>query len=79
MQDETHTVPAALADEINSGDWSGLTEDELAQAGIHPGMPLPGGGKVTAVNDDGVSTKSAAGCNLRICIYVIGTSLWVDE
>ena len=33
-----HVVAAALANKINSGDWRNLSTQQLASAGIRPGM-----------------------------------------
>jgi hypothetical protein len=86
-----HVVPAALANKINSGNWRDLSTQQLASAGIHPGMNS-GTTKITAVvkpkqkiqtKPASVQPQSASGCNFstydQMCIYVYGSGLKVNE
>lgn len=87
-----HVVPGSLATKINSGDWGSLSMQQLASAGIQPGMS-PAGAKVTAgaksateagtVSAAGIQPDSASGCNYYsadiMCIYVTGSGLLVDD
>jgi hypothetical protein len=91
---ENHVVPAALASKINSGNWRDLSTQQLASAGIHPGMN-PGIGKSTTtaapqprsapLQPKPVSFRpqSASGCNFstydQMCIYVTGSGLKVND
>jgi hypothetical protein len=80
VQDRTYVVAADLANKINSGDWLGLSAEQLAGAGIHPDMPLPDGTRITAtLNSQSVVPDSASGCSQRVCIYVFGSGLHVDD
>ncbi len=93
VQGRLHHVPKALADEINSQDWGGLTAGQLAQAGIRPGMQPDSAelakadvtleaaqkGPVARAGKYRAHTESAHGCNKRVCIYVWGKKLKVRE
>lgn len=78
VQGAKHVVSASLAHKINSGEWRGLRTADLAKAGIHPNMALPNGTKIQA-STGGAHTDSASGCSGRVCIYVFGTGLHVDD
>lgn len=79
-----HAVPAALAAKINSGNWGQVSTQQLASAGIRPGMSAAGTG-ITAVVKPAPQTRplSASGCNYFsadiMCIYVTGKGLHVDD
>ena len=77
-----HVVSAALASKINSGDWRDLSMQQLASAGIHPGMSS-GGAAITAAAGPKIAPRSASGCNYSLydamCIYVFGSGLLVDD
>jgi hypothetical protein len=79
VQDQVFVVPADLAAKINSQDWRGLTEAELASAGIHPGMAAPNGSHPKLSVTSGVTPYSAFGCHANVCIYVYGTGLKVND
>lgn len=79
VQDRQYVVSAGLASKINSQDWSGLTQAQLASAGIHPGMAAPDGSLPSVVALSGVQPKSAFGCTANICIYITGSGLLVNE
>lgn len=81
VQNRSYTVPAQLAKKINTGDWRGLSAAQLAGAGIRPGMAPPDGTKISAKFTPGatVTPNSASGCSGRVCIYVFGSGLHVDD
>lgn len=79
VQDRQYVVSAGLASKINSQDWSGLTQLQLASAGIHPGMAAPDGSLPSVVARSGVQPDSAFGCTANVCIYISGSGLLVNE
>ncbi|HEY6493627.1 MAG TPA: hypothetical protein VIZ43_10160 [Trebonia sp.] len=87
---QEHVVDAALATQINSGNWKGLSVEQLASAGIYPGM----GNKSTDVQlpppvavakpPSIITPDTGSGCNFNatagsMCIYVTGTGLKTTE
>ena len=72
--------PAALAAHINSGNWKGLTQAQLASAGILPGLPHSATGTPMAKAKaptptaamtgreapDAVRPDSGSGCNFNV-------------
>jgi len=82
VQGREHVVAADLAEKINSGDWRDLSMEQLARAGIYPGMTaLDGSGPIAKVQEhgEGITPQSAFGCNLAVCIYVFGALLHVND
>lgn len=89
---ENHVVAAVLASKINSGNWRNLSTQQLASAGIHPGMN-PGLGKIATAavapklkfqsKPVSFAPESASGCNSStydsMCIYVTGSGLKVND
>lgn len=69
---------------ISPEEFSAMSREDLAELGIGPGMSAPGYGRATATaeqaeGEEGPSIMSARGCNVAVCIEVIGTGLWVDR
>jgi hypothetical protein len=82
--DKQATISSALAAKLQTG--AAMTDGELRAAGIRPGMtPADGSPPPVAIaSPSGVTTQSASGCDWTsglgsVCIYVVGTGLWVSD
>jgi hypothetical protein len=63
-----HVIPASLAAKINSGDWGGPSMDQLASAGIRPGMNPAGTGMTAPATVTPFTVRSVAGGPVILCV-----------